>query len=91
MFHIEIENCWSGTFNGQSVILTVNIWHCKIVLSSNTGLSYTITPIILGKVGPCLVYFSINFDMTTCEVQDGMKNIKWMITLFKPYWIKDGS
>ena len=76
MFHIEIENCCSGTFKGQSVILTVNIWHCKIVLSSNTGLSYTVTPIILGKVGPCLVYFSINVYMTTCEVQDGMKNIK---------------
>ena len=76
MFHIEIENCCSGTFKGQSVILTVNIWHCKIVLSSNTGLSYTVTPIILGKVCPCLMYFSINFDMTTCEVQYGMKNIK---------------
>ena len=76
MFHIEIENCCSGTFKGQSVILTVNIWQCKIVLSSNTGLSYTVTPIILRKVGPCLMYFSINFDMTPCEVQYGMKNIK---------------
>ena len=76
MLHIEIENSCSGTFKGQSVILTVNIWHCKIVLSSNTGLSYTVTPIILGKVGPCLVYFSINFDMTTSKVQYGMKNIK---------------
>ena len=76
MFHNEVENSCSSIVKGQAVILTVNIWHCKIVLSSNTGLSYTVTPIILGKVGPCLMYFSINFDMTTCEVQYGMKNIK---------------
>lgn len=52
------------------------------MLGSNTGLLYTVAPVILGKIGPCLVYLSNNFDMTTCKVQDGMNDIKWMI-LFK--------
>ena len=82
MFHIEVENSCSSIVKGQAVILTINIWHCKIVLGSNTGLLYTVAPVILGKIGPCLVYLSNNFDMTTCKVQDGMNDIKWMI-LFK--------
>ena len=32
MFHIEVENSCSSIVKGQAVILTVNIWHCKIVL-----------------------------------------------------------
>ena len=76
MFHIEIENSCSSIVKGQAVIVTVNIWHCKIVLGSNTCLSCTVAPVILGKIGPCLVYLSNNFDMTTCEVQDGMNDMK---------------
>ena len=33
MFHIEVENSCSSIVKGQDVILTVNIWHCKIVVS----------------------------------------------------------
>lgn len=76
MFHIEVENSCSSIIKGQAVILTVNIWHCKIVLGSNTCLSCTVAPVILGKIGPCLVYLSNNFDMTTREVQDGMNDMK---------------
>ena len=73
MFHIEIENCCSGTFKGQSVILTVSIWQCKIVLSSNTGLSYTVqgrNMVYPGPIDPCFLavilipepHFPQNFD-----------------------------